>query len=44
VHVETLEYWDLRTPAIAQAFQVLKGVLTKTEPDLGETGTIDLRD
>jgi general stress protein 26 len=44
VRVDTLEYWDLRTPAIAQAFQVLKGVLTKTEPDLGGSGTIDLRD
>lgn len=43
VHVETLEYWDLRKPAVAQLFEVLKGVVTKSEPDLGESGTADLR-
>lgn len=43
VRVETLEYWDLRKPAIAQAFEVLKGVVTASEPDLGESGTADLR-
>jgi general stress protein 26 len=43
VTVDTLEYWDLRKPAVAQLFEVLKGVVTKSEPDLGETGTADLR-
>lgn len=43
VRVETLEYWDLRKPAVAQLFEVLKGVVTKSEPDLGESGTADLR-
>jgi len=39
VRVATFEYWDLRKPAIAQAFEVLKGIVTKSEPDLGETRT-----
>jgi general stress protein 26 len=43
VTVATVEYWDLRKPAVAQAFEVLKGVLTKSEPDLGDSGTVDLR-
>lgn len=44
VRVAALEYWDLRKPAVAQAFEVLKGVVTRSEPDLGESGTVDLRE
>jgi general stress protein 26 len=42
VRVDSFEYWDLRKPAIAQAFEVLKGVVTRSEPDLGETRAAEL--
>jgi len=42
VHVDSFEYWDLRKPAIAQAFEVLKGVVTKSEPNLGESRAADV--
>jgi general stress protein 26 len=42
VDVSTIEYWDLGKPAIAQAFEVLKGVITKKAPDVGDSGTVRL--
>jgi general stress protein 26 len=40
VDVATIEYWDLDKPAIVQAFEVLKGIVTRKAPDVGESGTI----
>ena len=40
IDVDTIEYWDLDKPAIVQAFEVLKGIITRTAPDVGESGTI----
>ncbi|MGN6326727.1 pyridoxamine 5'-phosphate oxidase family protein [Pseudolysinimonas sp.] len=42
VEVGSFEYWDLRKPAIAQLFEVVKGIVTKSEPDLGETRAADV--
>ena len=42
VQVSTIEYWDLDKPAIAQAFEVLKGIVTKKAPDVGDSGTVRL--
>jgi general stress protein 26 len=40
VDVDTVEYWDLDKPKVAQAFEVVKGIVTKSQPDLGDTGTV----
>jgi general stress protein 26 len=42
IEVETIEYWDLDKPAVVQAFEVLKGIVTKKAPDVGDTGTVQL--
>jgi len=42
VEVETVEYWDLSKPAVAKAFEFVKGLVTKTEPDMGENHTVAL--
>jgi general stress protein 26 len=42
VDVDTIEYWDLDKPAIAQVFEVLKGIVTKKAPDVGDSGTVTL--
>lgn len=42
VDVDTIEYWDLDKPAIVKGFEVLKGIITRTPPDVGESGTIDV--
>ena len=42
VDVETVEYWDLGKPGIAKVFESIKGLVTKTEPDLGENRTVSL--
>ena len=40
VDVDTIEYWDLDKPAIAQAFELVKGLVTRKAPDVGDSGTI----
>jgi general stress protein 26 len=40
IDVDTIEYWDLDKPAVVQAFEVLKGIITKKSPDVGESGTL----
>lgn len=40
IRVATIEYWDLDKPAIAQAFEVVKGIITRKAPDVGDSGTI----
>ena len=42
VDVSTIEYWDLDKPAVVQAFEVLKGIVTRKAPDVGDSGTITL--
>jgi len=42
IDVETVEYWDLSKPAVAKAFEFVKGLVTKTEPELGENHTVAL--
>lgn len=42
VDVETAAYWDTDRPAVVRAFQVVKGIITRTRPDVGETGAVDL--
>jgi general stress protein 26 len=42
VDVATIEYWDLDKPAIAQVFEVVKGLITRQAPDVGESGTIQV--
>jgi len=42
IDVETVEYWDLSKPAVAKAFEFVKGLVTKTEPELGENNTVAL--
>jgi len=42
IDVDTIEYWDLDKPAVVQAFEVLKGIITKKAPDVGDSGTIDV--
>lgn len=42
VDVETAEYWHLDKPAVARIFEVAKGIVTKTPPDVGENHTVSL--
>lgn len=42
VDVDTAEYWDTDKPAIAQGFEFVKGLITKTEPDVGDNKTVEL--
>ncbi|MGN6503580.1 MAG: pyridoxamine 5'-phosphate oxidase family protein [Pseudolysinimonas sp.] len=42
IDVDTIEYWDLDKPAVAQVFEVLKGLITRKAPDVGDTGTLTL--
>ena len=41
VTASSLEYWE-SPGAVATAFQMAKGVLTRSEPDLGDNDTIQL--
>ena len=40
VDVATIEYWDLDKPAIAQVFELVKGLITRKAPDVGDSGTL----
>ena len=42
VDVRTAEYWDTDKPFVAKAFEIVKGLLTKSEPDVGENKTVSL--
>ena len=42
VRVDSVHYWDLDKPAIVKAFEVAKGMLTRSAPDVGEDGVITL--
>ena len=42
VTVTSVHYWDLDKPAIVNAFEVVKGIVTRTPPDLGDDGVVHL--
>lgn len=42
VEVSTIHYWDLDKPAIVTAFEVVKGLVTRSAPDVGDDGVITL--
>jgi general stress protein 26 len=42
VDVRTAEYWDTDKPLVAKVFEVVKGLVTKSEPDFGENRTVSL--
>jgi general stress protein 26 len=43
VKVSSVHYWDLDRPAVVTAFEVVKGVITRSAPDLGEDGIVNVR-
>jgi general stress protein 26 len=42
VEVDTAEIWDTDKPAAVKVFETLKGIVTKTAPDIGETKTVTI--
>ncbi|MEP6843262.1 MAG: pyridoxamine 5'-phosphate oxidase family protein [Pseudolysinimonas sp.] len=40
VDVATAEVWDTDKPAVVKAFETLKGLATKTPPDVGDSTTV----
>jgi general stress protein 26 len=42
VEVKTAEYWSMDKPAIARGFEIVKGLVTKSTPDVGENKTVTL--
>jgi general stress protein 26 len=42
VAVTTAEYWSSDKPAVARAFEIVKGLVTKSAPDVGENKTVSL--
>ena len=40
VDATSIEFWDIDKPAIARAFEVVKGIITRSTPDVGENRTI----
>lgn len=42
VDVDTVEIWDTDKPAIVKAVEILKGIVTKTPPDVGESSTVTI--
>ena len=42
VTVDTVEYWSMDKPAVARAFEVAKGLITKSAPDVGDNKTVSL--
>jgi general stress protein 26 len=42
VTVTSVHYWDLDKPAVVQAFEVVKGMITKSPPDLGDDGVVNV--
>lgn len=43
VDVQAIEYWDTDKPLVKRVFEMAKTLITKTEPDLGDNGRIELR-
>jgi len=42
VRVNSVHYWDLDKPAVAAVFEVVKGMVTRSAPDLGDDGVVHL--
>jgi general stress protein 26 len=42
VKVDSIHYWDLDKPAIVMAFEVVKGIVTRSAPDVGDDGVVTL--
>ena len=40
VTVHSVHYWDLDKPAVVAVFEVVKGIVTRSAPDLGEDGVV----
>ena len=43
VTVRSVHYWDLDKPAIVSVFEEVKGVVTRSAPDLGDDGVVQVR-
>ena len=42
VTVESVEFWDLDKPKLARALEVVRAIVTKTPPDVGDSKTVEL--
>ena len=42
VTVDSVEYWDLDKPKIARALEVVKAIVTKTPPEVGDSRTVEM--
>lgn len=42
VSVDTAEYWDTDKPRVVKGIEIVKGLLTKTPPNVGESKTVEL--
>ena len=42
VTADTVEFWHVDKPAVLRAFEVAKGLVTGSAPDVGESRTVDL--
>jgi general stress protein 26 len=42
VTADTVEFWHVDKPAVLRAFEVAKGLVTGSMPDVGESRTVDL--
>jgi general stress protein 26 len=42
VTVDSVEYWDLDKPKIARALEVVRAIVTKTPPEVGDSKTVAL--
>jgi general stress protein 26 len=40
VAVRSVHYWDLDKPAVVTAFEVVKGIVTRSAPDVGDDGVV----
>jgi general stress protein 26 len=42
VTVTSVHYWDLDKPAVVAVFEIVKGILTRSAPDVGDDGVVRL--
>jgi general stress protein 26 len=42
VDATSAEYWHIDKPAVVRGFEVIKALVTRTAPDVGESRTVDL--
>lgn len=42
VEATSAEYWHIDKPAVVRGFEVVKALITKTAPDVGESRTVEL--